>query len=229
MGTSEYVFKEGADGSLEPVFDFNRLYQDVTDPWDQSGTSSAAAMSAYYRHSRHRLASVLKRVMSVYAGPVLEVGCGHGHVVDYLSKELPYATIEGIDISSMAIMGAYKRYPHRRFRVSNILENYTHPKQCVVILNQVLWYIAARLDDALNNCAFSLEENGYLVISQAFLKSGQRYMPELDFNGLLRRMLDHKEWQVVGVEYDCAGNYKHHDGLLVFRCKAVECGAVFHE
>ena len=216
MRINEHVFREKSDGTLELVGDFEELYRSCSDPWEQSGGGNDA-MAAYYKHSRHRLATVLKRVMATRAGPVLEVGCGHGHVVDYLSRELPYATVEGIDVSASAIEGARKRYPMRRFQRQDIRVDWTpHGNHRVIILNQVLWYILDGLKQSLTCCYNHTEDSGYLVVSQGFPKERQRYAPSVDFNGFLSIMLEHGRWQLVGAEYDASSSYKNHDGILVF-------------
>ena len=220
MSTDEFVFRKKGDGSLEFVGDFEGLYRKVQDPWEQSG-HSGDAMAQYYKHSRHRLATVLKRVMSIHSGPVLEVGCGHGHVVDYLSREMPYATIEGIDVSDTAIAQAKRKYPNRRLRVGDARLYIGEGEYRVVILNQILWYVMHDLLAVVQNCHRCLEAGGILIFSQAFLREQKYGRDVIDgFSGLISAMLKHDVYfQLVGAEYEASGQYKHQDGILVFMGK----------
>ena len=78
---------------------------------------------------------------------ILEVGCGIGYVVDFLSKKTSNCTVDGMDISSEAIKLAKKTFTELNFVVGDITKKNTLTKKYnVVILNQILWYILDSLD-----------------------------------------------------------------------------------
>lgn len=51
-------------------------------------------------------------------GSVLDIGCGSGRFIDFLSKDRDYT---GLDISHLAIKGAEERHPDLKFSVKDIV------------------------------------------------------------------------------------------------------------
>lgn len=230
---NNYVFKENAQGGLEFVGDFEGLYKNVADPWFQSGVDVDKPVRDYYAFSRKNLLdATAKRVwydFRNYASVAgLEVGCGHGHVVDILN-ELSSASVrwEGVDISPTAIKQAQKLYPDHRFHVDSI----SSPgfaslgmtlKYDMVVWGQLLWYIASRqeLFTAVQNTYDLLNKNGVLIISQAFLRK-QRYGTDLinGWEGLLQLCaVGMPSWfKVIEAQYDDSQQHTHNDGIVVLR------------
>lgn len=216
---SEHVFKENAAGGLDFIGDFDRLYNENPDPWGQSNCSGP--MVEYYDHSRAVLTEAVQKYV-VPLGCVLEVGCGLGFALDHMCT-MHKINPTGIDISGVAIERARKRFPGRKFIQADITSeglDLVGEYDCV-ILNQILWYILHRIDRAVENCWGLLRPEGVLIVSQAFLRSKQRYGGEVvdGFHGLLKKFSNKYQhlFSLLESKYDATETLVHHDGLFVFR------------
>lgn len=216
-----FVFKNRVDGGLEFVGDFEGLYKQSEDPWGQSGARDDIA--PYYEFSRQRLATAL--LAHTAGSPLrgLEIGCGHGHVTDFLRKTVG-GSWTGIDISNTAVLKARELYSECAFYTSDIRGALPFPPSAVgsfdaVILNQVLWYILGKLDDAVRNTVRLVKLDGVLVISQAFLRKQLYGKDVIDgFAGAVRYFAEkHSNLRLIESAYDDTEQFLHHDGLLVFR------------
>jgi SAM-dependent methyltransferase len=215
------VFREGPEGRLEFVGDFDGLYARELDPWGQSGADGD--MAAYYRFSRQRLCRAVQR--HVYGhGERLEVGCGLGHVLPLLSEADPNGAWLGLDISNEAISRARWLHPEHRFLIGDVAGDLPVrvgvARYEAVVLNQVLWYILERMDRTVVNCRRILKPGGVLIVAQAFLRGRQRYGTEIadGFHGTVRLFLDrYPDLRLIEAAYDDTDEYHHNDGLLVFR------------
>ena len=97
----DYVFKE-VDGNLEFVGDFNGLYKNDSDPWDQSATTDQE-ITYYYKSSRKRL---IEQLNVISPTSILEIGCGLGYTTKTLQDAFPKIDVTGMDISDVAIKKA---------------------------------------------------------------------------------------------------------------------------
>ena len=219
---SDYVFKE-INGNLEFVGDFDSLYKNEDDPWNQSAKNGE--ISNYHLHSRKRLTNQLKNidcVSSKYpAYSIFEIGCGLGYTTNDIQRSLSTAKVTGADISSVAITKAQKLFPNLNFVQANICDsNFSfEKKQDIVILNQLLWYILECFPVSLKNCFDLLKKDGKLVFSQGFLQSKQKYAAEIcdGFDGLVG-YLNKNANKLFKIEYSDFDNSKlfvHDDGLLI--------------
>jgi 2-polyprenyl-3-methyl-5-hydroxy-6-metoxy-1,4-benzoquinol methylase len=95
----DYVIKDGV-----LVGDFEGLYRDFEDPWNQSRND-------HIFDSRRQIALNWCRRLRSEDGSdrFLELGCGFGHLTHQLANE--GFTALGIDISEVAIAKAQKLYP----------------------------------------------------------------------------------------------------------------------
>jgi SAM-dependent methyltransferase len=127
-------------------------------------------MQEYYSKSRSQIAKFLNQYQIKTA---LEVGCGLGFVCHELSLKSS-ANIKGVDISIEAISRAKKKFPEYKFMVGDITsKNFfleSNLFQCV-ILNQLLWYVLEELPLTINNAIAMIEENGLLIVSNAFIEN----------------------------------------------------------
>lgn len=215
---NDYVFREGPTG-LEFVGDFEGLYRSEADPWHQSG-EAAAATRLYYSHSRVQLVKVLRRRLSSH-GVGLEIGCGHGHVVDCLASA-GVAKWEGMDVSPTAIKKASDLYPTHRFFVGDITQPFHHfvHQYDVVVLGQLLWYVLHKMDVVVDNCFRLLKLGGFFVVSQAYLTTPQRYGRQwaAGFEGAVQLFLRYPQWfQLVEAHYEDQLGLSHNDGLILMR------------
>jgi len=117
---NDFVFREGQDGELQFVGDFDGLYNSEKDPWASSGEGDVEydKYDKYYKFSRGRLVGAIKAIGN--RKTVLEVGCGLGFVIDFMAKELHGSSLNGIDISAVAIEQARKNFPKHMFDVGDI-------------------------------------------------------------------------------------------------------------
>lgn len=217
--SNNYIFRELDNGNLEFVGEFDQLYLAEDNPWFQSGYGNSKYKD-YYQYSRSKLVVSLEH--NCQNGPVLEVGCGIGYVVDLLSKQFPTLTIDGMDISGVAIQRANETFPNNRFYECDIsvLENAPQKQYEIVVLNQMLWYILDNLEDAISNCHKLIRDDGFLIISCGFLRGKQRYGADIvdGCDGLLMFMKDNygDTFGLADVQYDHSDTYLLHDGLLLF-------------
>lgn len=176
---NEFVFRAGGNG-LTFVGDFEGLYQEIADPWQQS--DSNGLMARYYKESRATLSMLIAEHKVTQA---LEVGCGLGASTCQLMA-LSGTDIIGMDISETAIDKARRAHPDQSFLTGDFADpslttGLETPKIDAILLNQILWYVMYDLNQVLENCNEILEKNGLVIFSTAFL-SKQRYGTDL-FNG----------------------------------------------
>jgi SAM-dependent methyltransferase len=219
---SEYVFRKGQHGELDLVGDFEGLYRSQVDPWGQSANSNDA-MSKYYTYSRTQLLSTIqRRTNSVNREQFmrgLEIGCGHGYVVDVLMHFTHLEWI-GMDISPSAVLRAMLLFPKYKFYVGDITEpNFTSFETDVIVLGQILWYILHGMSAVMDNCYRMLVPGGLLIISQAFLTEPQRYGRDLanGFDGALKLLIGFDKFKLIEARYEDGLGLHHHDGIFILR------------
>ena len=110
---------------------------------------------------------LLDRVLAHAAGqPVVDVGCGPGHVTDYLADG--GADAVGLDISPAMVSEARRRFPGRRFEVGD-LRRLTGPAMAPKWAAVLGWYslihlAASELPDAVAGLIRPLAPGGWLVL-----------------------------------------------------------------
>ena len=97
----DYVIK---DGKL--VGEFEEMYQDFDDPWEQSERERFASEKAV----------CINLIESLPIQNVVELGCGFGQLTNRIQKACPSVT--GLDLSPTAIKKASTFYPNCNFLVS---------------------------------------------------------------------------------------------------------------
>ncbi len=135
---NDYIF--GADGL---VGDFEGLYRDFEDPWEQTSVFDSG-------DSRRILAiSYCEKALSKFedrsSARILEIGCGFGHLTDAL--RLAGFSSVGVDISSEAIKKARAKHPESVFferPISDVrlLEEFDPD---IIIMSEVTWYVLDNL------------------------------------------------------------------------------------
>ena len=126
----DYVIKAG-----KFVGEFEEMYQDYDDPWEQSLREEDLSYKAI----------TLFLCKKYNFKRVLELGCGHGH----FSKDLAKAGMEvvGVDISPTAIAKAKELYPQCDFICGDVLDFDIYKKvdpDCIIFA-EVTWYILDNL------------------------------------------------------------------------------------
>ncbi len=110
---------------------------------------------------------LLDRVVEQAAGqPVVDVGCGPGHVTEYLANG--GADVVGLDISPAMVSEARRRFPGRKFEVGD-LRRLTGPAMAPTWAVVLGWYslihlAASELPDAIAGLVRPLCPGGWLVL-----------------------------------------------------------------
>lgn len=108
MKYQDLVIKDG-----KFVGEFEKMYQEVTDPWGQS-------RDFYYSSLSRRSICYFLEKFDIKS--IVEWGCGLGRTVNYIKENTGKdIDILGIDISKTAIDKAKNFYPKLEFKVDNIL------------------------------------------------------------------------------------------------------------
>ncbi len=185
MSSSEWIFKNS-----EFVGDFESLYQNVEDPWDQSQTGPG-------RDSRRALALALceRYRGSGFAMTTVELGCGFGLLTSELHNRGFNA--HGVDISPSAIQHARSRSAgtFHHFDVTDFAEIEKFNPD-IIIMCEITWYILPKLRlliDEIKSYARISKKPVYIFHSlttypQGVQKYGLEYFSNLeeilDFFGL---------------------------------------------
>lgn len=221
--SKEFIFKENREGQLKFIGDFDGLYASDSDPWSQSADSvDGNDYRKYYNFSRTRLSNEITNIEN--KKDLLEVGCGTGFVLNFLADSLPGSSLNGIDISPIAIQRARKNFPEYNFSVGDIQSSELVVKQHydIVMFNQILWYILENLNTAVLNAHKLLRPGGHLLISNAFLKERQRYGAQIvnGFSGCQQFMeLNHNSsFSKISENLYNSSDLKFNDGMLIYKC-----------
>jgi SAM-dependent methyltransferase len=216
---TELIFKEDTDGKLQFVGDFDGLYAIDMNPWEQSADSDLN-YNKYYDFSRARLAEAIKNIENKKT--ILEVGCGKGFALNLLADNLPDSSLSGVDISSIAIEHARKKFPNHNYMVGDIgsSEFAAEQKYDIVIFNQILWYILENIETAVFNAHKLLRLGGHFLISQGYLKEQHYGLDIVDgFDGCREFMeIHHKQlFSQTDSQFDHSGEFLLNDGLLSYQ------------
>ena len=146
LSQNDYIF--GDDGL---VGDFNGLYRDFEDPWEQTSVFDSG-------DSRRSLAlNYCEKVSSEFEDrgsvKILEIGCGFGHLTEGL-RVAGFSSV-GVDISSEAIKKACAKHPESVFferEISDVLllEEF---EPDIIIMSEVTWYVLNNLHGFMGRLA----------------------------------------------------------------------------
>ena len=191
----DYVIKNG-----RLVGEFEEMYQDFDDPWEQSSVGMAEETDKYiglellkkYGHKRP-----------------LEYGCGLGQYTSLLHSELDAAA--GIDISETAIVKARKVYPGPSFFVGDILERgpLLEFKPDVLVFSQITWYVLDKLAP-FKDLLTKQNARSFLHLLEVYPEGGQSYGSDyfVDLDGILEfwsDVIDFQEWGLICRQEDEGG------------------------
>lgn len=187
---SDHVFKRDADGRLQFIGDFDGLYRDNPDPWDQGAETGEKA--DYYRRSRSRLA-FLHSFAQPHGGEFLDVGCGHGHSTMALNM-VGAGRWSGCDISGEAVRRAKLNYPLLNFWQSDIRSGGVLGGlgDCFdgVVLSELFWYVLPDLELVLTRAQQLTVPGGMVWLTQGCLwEERQEFAREeaLGVTGVMQR------------------------------------------
>lgn len=143
----DYVIKDG-----KFVGEFEEMYRDYDDPWEQSTREDYASEKAI----------ALNLIQKLKAKRVIEVGCGLGHYTKKISDL--GVDVLGIDISETAIDKAKSNYPLCMFTVGDILDYsiYLDFQPDIIIMAEITWYVLDKLDEFIEFLKTEFP-NAYLI------------------------------------------------------------------
>lgn len=181
----KYVIKDG-----KFIGDFETMYQNCTDPWNQL----EEAEISYVR------ASTCISIKKYGLDSVMELGCGLGKTTNYIKKNTGIDII-GVDISETAVEKAKNMYPDIDFRVDNVLNISKSAENINYLFAEIMWYILDDLDEIIQNVSMKCRGN-YVMINQTFYPKGcQSYGTE--YFSTVDEMITYLPWKCVKkiVEY----------------------------
>jgi ubiquinone/menaquinone biosynthesis C-methylase UbiE len=115
----------------------------------------------------NRLDMIVKELPLKKGLKVLDAGCGEGHLIEKLYKNLPTKTNSyyGIDITKVAIKKAKKKCPYARLKVGDVTEiNFADEFFDVVICTEVLEHVS-KYKKAIKELKRVLKRGGHLIIT----------------------------------------------------------------
>ena len=212
-GTGNFIFKNNSSDELELIGDFEGLYQNIEDPWEQSSQNSH--LIPYYTYCRTRLIEVLKTLKNNH---IIEIGAGLGDVTKLIKEQIAPDNLIGVDISKTAINKAIERYPSIKFIDGDIIKtSFGYQNQFdIVILNQMLWFVIYEFEEVLKNVSQLLKKDGYLVISMGFPKE-QKFAKDLidGHEGLVKYLKDiNNNYTLTYEEKDFSNQYEYDNTII---------------
>lgn len=156
----DYVIQ---DGKL--VGEFEQMYQDHEDPWEQTTREEWASEKAV----------ALNLIKKLGALKVIEIGCGLGHYTMQIADL--GVDVLGIDISETAIRKAKSNYPDCSFAVGDILDFdiYRKHKPDVIVMAEITWYVLEKLDVFLQFLRAEFPEAYLIHLLTTYPEGVQKY------------------------------------------------------
>lgn len=173
----DYVIK---DGKL--VGEFDRMYQDFDDPWDQTVRERYQSQKAVGINLLRRLGE------NPSCRRVLELGCGLG---DYTAR-IAAAGLDaiGMDVSETAIEKARNRYSEIEFLTADIteFERIKSLRPDVIVMAEITWYILDHLRDFLKFLKKELPNTLVLHLLVTYPRGQQKYGADYftDLDGIIQ-------------------------------------------
>jgi SAM-dependent methyltransferase len=158
----DYVIR---DGRL--VGEFERMYQDYENPWDQA-EEHWASDKAVGIHLMRKLG--VRRI--------LELGCGLGQFTgDIAASDF---SVLGVDVSATAIAKARLKYPACGFRTGDILDFdiYRDFRPDLIVMAEITWYVLDKLDRFLGSLRKEFRDVYLLHLLVTYPPGVQRYGAE---------------------------------------------------
>ena len=187
----DYVIK---DGKL--VGEFESMYQDFDNPWDQSFREDAVL-------SKSVVENILRR--SEFKRPY-EIGCGLGYFVE---KMRLIFGVGGVDVSKTAIEKAKVNFPLCHFDDGDLLEVekiLSFGPDCI-FMDEVTWYVLEKLDEFKNLISKHFKGIGYLHTLRQYPQGTQQYGKDYftDLKGFMdffEPVVDYSDWGSFGSKSD---------------------------
>ncbi len=187
----DYVIKNG-----ELVGEFEAMYQDFDDPWDQS-----------FREDSVLSKSVVENVIqgNNFNRPY-ELGCGLGYFVE---KMRLICGTGGMDVSKTAIEKARVMFPKCQFDHGDILEveKISNLKPDCIFMDEVTWYVLEKLDEFKTAISKNFKGTSFLHTLRQYPDGGQQFGKEYftDLKGFIEffaPVVDFSDWGSCGSRVD---------------------------
>ncbi|HEU0162946.1 MAG TPA: methyltransferase domain-containing protein [Rhizomicrobium sp.] len=156
-----------ADGKL--VGDFETMYRDFDDPWEQTTREEFASEKAVALNllARLKARNGCRRV--------LELGCGFG---DFAAKAtaLGYDSF-GLDISETAIAKAKARHPQTTFMTGTLSDHglIRDVRPDVIVMAEITWYVLEQLPDFIAFLKRDLPQTYLVHLLMTYAPGVQKY------------------------------------------------------
>lgn len=163
-----YVIKNGTF-----VGKFEEMYQNCTDPWEQSTRETFASEKA----------TAINQLKALQPRLVIEFGCGFGNFTSRIRTETGLETI-GVDISKTAIEKAAIRHPECKFITGDFsdFDFLMQLKPDAIVLSEVTWYILEKLPDFLLFIKNNLPNTYIIHLLNIYPTDQQKYGREYFFD-----------------------------------------------
>ncbi|WP_202552359.1 class I SAM-dependent methyltransferase [Ginsengibacter hankyongi] len=150
------------------VFEINSPIEHNTENRMNDFFSDAKIIEQYLVPSRLEfyrsvIATAQQNDVTFYRKSIVDVGCGTGHLLSFLSENFPESNYSGIDFSEAALLIAKKTLPTAVFKKANIYEK-LNEKFDIVICTEVLEHLT-NPDSALLNLLEGLKPGGVCILS----------------------------------------------------------------
>lgn len=166
-----------------PRYLFNELYNDYPDPWGCEMAKSAL--------SKKILLEMIPEDIKTNSR-ILDVGCGEGGLTHEIQKKLgKKAKVVGLEISSVAVARAKRRYGGICFMAGNLCSLGTRRLYDRVVLSEVVWYLAATLDSSVVRIRNLIKASGKLCVHQFFPRQQRFFRNIRGPEGVLKILKKH--------------------------------------
>jgi SAM-dependent methyltransferase len=157
----DYVISNG-----KLVGEFEQMYQDHEDPWEQSVRESFASEKAI----------ALNVIEALKPKTVLELGCGLGCFTNRI-KDTGVEKVIGVDISETAIRKARARSEQCIFEAGDILsfDIYKKYKPDVIVMAEITWYVLDKLRPFLAYLRENMPDTYLIHLLNTYPNGEQKY------------------------------------------------------
>lgn len=113
---------------------------------------------------------LLERVVAFAdGGPILDAGCGPGHVAGFLASVAPTASVHGFDLSPAMVALAQQRVPEASFRVGDLFDPPSHRDGggwgAIVAFYSIVHLDADELSEVFTALRSRLRDSGQLLLA----------------------------------------------------------------
>jgi SAM-dependent methyltransferase len=156
----DYVIRDN-----QLIGEFEQMYQDHSDPWNQTETEAFASEKAVCANL----------IESMGFQRVLEFGCGYGLLTNRISKACP--NVLGLDISATAIERAKSKFPNLKFQVGEFpaIDLLERLQPDCIVMAEITWYVLDHLDTFLEYLKNRMPNTYLIHLLMTYAEGEQTY------------------------------------------------------